>query len=146
MKTDDFEKRLQRQSPREIPGPWREEILSAANRAASSPHAPRPTPHGWLATLTQLLSAALRPRRAVWGGLAATWIVIAVMNFSARDHSQVSTAQLPLPSPDAMQAFREQKLYLLTELAGQTTPHETIRPQAVPIGPRSQRRDETFAV
>jgi hypothetical protein len=145
-KGDDFEQRLQGVPQSELPSTWREGILKAANQAASSPHAPRPTPHGWLASLILQLSALTRPHRAAWTGLAATWIVIAVMNFSARDHSQVSTAQHPLPSPDAMQAFREQKLYLLTELAGQTTPHETIRPQAVPVGPRSQRRDETFAV
>jgi hypothetical protein len=143
---DDFEKRLQRVPQNELPSTWRKEILTAANQAASVPHAPRPTPPGFLAILFRQLSALTHPRLAVWSGLAATWIVIAVMNFSARDNSQVSTAQHPLPSPDTMQALRQQKLYFLAELAGQPAPRETIRPKTVPVGPRSQRRDETFAV
>jgi hypothetical protein len=143
---DDFEKRLQRVPQNELPSTWREEILTAANQAASVPHAPRPTPSGFLAILFRQLSALTHPRLAVWSGLAATWIVIAVMNFSARDHSQISTAQHPLPSTDALQAFREQKLFLLTELASPTTPRETIRPKTVPVGPRSQRRGENYAV
>jgi hypothetical protein len=146
MKTDDFEQRLQRVPRSEIPSAWREEILTAARHATSSVHAPRPVSHGFLATLFGQLSALTRPRRAVWASLAATWIVIAVVNFSARDHSQVSTAQHPLPSPDALQALRQQKLYFLAELAGQSAPRETIRPKIVPVGPRSQRRDETISV
>jgi hypothetical protein len=145
MKTDDFEKRLQRIPRNEIPSTWREEILTAANQAASSSQSAHP-PHGFLATLIVQLSTLTRSHRAVWSGLAATWIVIAVMNFSARDHSQVSTAQHPLPSPDTMQALRQQKLYFLAELAGQPAPRETIRPKIVPVGPRSQRRDETISV
>jgi hypothetical protein len=145
-KGDDFEKRLQRVPQNELPSAWREGILTAASGAVTSARAPRLTPPGFLATLFGQLSALTHPRLAVWSGLAATWIVIAVMNFSARDHSQISTAQHPLPSPDALQAFREQKLFLLTELASPTTPRETIRPKTVPVGPRSQRRGENYAV
>ena len=40
MSTDDFEKRLERQPLRQIPGEWREEILSAARQASLAEHAP----------------------------------------------------------------------------------------------------------
>lgn len=144
-KGDEFEQRLQRVPQNKLPSAWRAEILTASNEAATSSPAPRPAPHGFLATLFGQLSALTRPRHAAWAGLAATWMVIAVMNFSARDHSQASTAQHPLPSADVMHALREQKLLFLAELAGQPAPHETIRPQFLPVGPRSQRRDEFFS-
>jgi hypothetical protein len=143
---DDFEQRLQRVPQSKLPSAWRKEILTAANQAASVCHAPRPTPHGFLASLIQSLATLARPQRLAWSSLAAIWMIITAMNLSSRDHSQVSTAQHPLPSPDTMQALRQQKLYFLAELAGQPAPRETIRPKTVPVGPRSQRRDETFAV
>jgi hypothetical protein len=144
--SDDFEQRLQRVPQSEPPSAWREVILTAASDAAPSAHAPRPTPHGFLASLIQSLTTLARPHRLAWSSLAAIWMIITAMNLSSRDHSQISTAQHPLPSPDALQALRQQKLYFLAELAGQPAPRETIRPKTVPVGPRSQRRDETFSV
>jgi hypothetical protein len=143
---DDFEQRLQRVPQYEPPSAWRGEILATAKKSAASVHAPRPTPHGFLASLIQSLTTLARPQRLAWGSLAAIWMIITAMNLSSRDHSQASTAQHPLPPADVMQALREQKLLFLAELAGQPAPRETIRPQPVPIGPRSQRRDETFSV
>jgi hypothetical protein len=144
--SDDFEQRLQRVPQNEPPSAWREGILVAAKKSAAPVHAPRSTPHGFLTSLIQSLTTLARPQRLAWSSLAAIWMIITAMNLSSRDHSQVSTAQHPLPSPDTMQALRQQKLYFLAELAGQPAPRETIRPKTVPVGPRSQRRDENYAV
>src|SRR5206468_11388760 len=82
MNTDDFEKRLQRQQPREIPPDWRTDILSAA-RGAARP-APRSTlhaPRSFLSTLNHHLSALLWPSPRAWAGLAAVWLGLLVVNF-----------------------------------------------------------------
>ena len=90
MNTDDFEKRLQRQPLRQMPGEWREEILSAARQASLPEHAPRTTHHvppspSLLSTLHHQLSTLLWPHPTAWAGLAAVWVVILGINLTTRD-------------------------------------------------------------
>lgn len=144
MKTDDFEKRLQRQSPREIPGAWREEILSAARRAEISGHLSPVTWPSFLSTLIQQLSAMSRPHRIAWASLASVWVIIMALNFSARDNSTVATRQIAPPSPEAIAAWRQQR----RELASLTEPNQSREieaPRPRLPQPRSNRRAETFA-
>lgn len=142
--TEQFERRLSRQPHREIPAAWREEILTAAKPTyRPSPITSHPT---WLSTLIHQLSTLLRPQRAAWCGLAAAWVVILALNFSVRDNSTSVQARNIKPlSPEAIVAWREQR----RELAGLTEtsqPREVEAPKNRPPQPRSNRRDETFAV
>lgn len=144
MKTDDFEERLQRQAPREIPASWREGILSAARNSTPSAHPPH---HRLLATVRHFLSPLRPTQRAAWGSLAAIWIVILVLNISAQDDSprSQSSRSAASVSPDTLEALKEQQL-LLAELVGRPEPSKVQhRKPAVP-GPRSQRREDSVNV
>ncbi len=144
MKTDDFEKRLQRQAPREISPAWREEILSAARQAETSRYPSPATYPSFLATLIQQLLTLSRPNRAAWAGLATVWVAILALNFSARDNSTVATRQVSPPSPEAIAAWRQQR----RELASLTEPNQSREieaPKPRLLQPRSNRRPETFA-
>jgi hypothetical protein len=138
MKTDDFEKRLQRQSPREIPSTWRKEILTAAQSE-------RPSWHSLFSAFIQQVSALSRAHRAAWAGLATLWVVIMVFNFSARDNSAMVAARPTAPpSPEAIAAGRQQR----RELASLTEPNQSREieaPKPRLPQPRSNRRAETFA-
>lgn len=142
MKTDDFEKRLRQLPMTEIPSVWREEILAAAQNASASRHAPRLTPQSFISTLLSQLSSVVRAQRFAWSGLAVLWIVIAAMNLTARDPQAFAVASSPLPTPETLLALRQQKLLLLAELNSQSIAPVADRPKVVPLGPRSQRREE----
>src|ERR1035438_2914387 len=94
MNPDDFEKRLERQPLRQMPGKWREEILAASRRASPAHHASRVTHHpppsrSLLSTLNHQLSTILWPHPTAWAGLAAVWLVILGVNLTTQDASTV---------------------------------------------------------
>jgi hypothetical protein len=141
----DFEKRLQRVAPRDVPPAWRKEILAAARAAEASPHASRITHHGFLSTLIAQLSTSLRPQRAAWAGLAAVWLVILAMNLSAPDRTATAALAQSRPSTETLQVLQQQK-QLLAELVERAAPPAADRHRIVPPGPRSQRPNEVTAV
>ena len=83
-----------------------------------------------------------RVPRFAWGGLAAAWLVIIALHFTARDSvSQPSDAFTESrPSAETLQAVREQKR-LLAELSGLAERPESETPRFIPR-PRSERRRE----
>lgn len=141
MKTDDFEKRLQRQPQREIPGAWREEVLAKAWESAGSAQTAH-TPHpGFFHFLQALFS---RPQRIGWAGLTAAWIVIVTLHLATGETSQtasITTSAAPT-TPETLQALKQQRL-LLAELVDRHDRHEADRLKAIAPGPRSQRREES---
>ena len=141
MKTDDFEKRSQRQAPRQIPAAWREEILTNAECAAASPHAPRTTHHGLRSFIYQL-STLLRPQRVAWCSIVAAWLLIFSLNHSIKSAPTLAAANQPRPSAEALQALKQQR-QLFAELSDKKVLSELERTKASPSGPRSQRREET---
>jgi hypothetical protein len=146
MNADDFEKRLERQPLRQIPGEWRAEILSAARQASLAPHATRNTQHAsWghsmLSTINSQLSTLLWPHPVAWAGLAAVWVVIAGMNLTTRDASQRLANQASPASPQVFMAFQEQER-LLTELIGPRETPVAERPKPARPQPRSERQRE----
>ena len=146
MNSDDFEKRLQNQPLRQIPGDWRHEILSAARQASPAERASRNTQHAppsrsLLSTFRHQLSALLWPRPVAWAGLAAVWLVILGINLTTRDASQVVARHAPPVSPQVFMAFQEQER-LLSELIGPRETPVAERPKPSPARPRSERRRE----
>ena len=157
MSTDDFEKRLERQPLRQIPGEWREEILSAARQASLAEHAPpvlrsstaeggRTTQHvsasrSLLSTIHHQLSTLLWPHPTAWAGLAAVWLVILGVNLTTREASTVVSKRAAPVSSQSFMAFQEQER-LLSELIGTSETPVAERTKASPPRPRSERRLE----
>jgi hypothetical protein len=148
MNMEDFEKRLQSQPVRQIPGEWREQILSAARQASPAHHASRITHHAppsrpLLSTIHHQLSALLWPHPTAWAGLAAVWLVILGINLTTQDASQVAAKHAAPVSPQLFMAFQEQGR-LLSELIGpgETPVAEPPKPRLP--RPRSEGRRELF--
>ena len=144
--TEPFERRLSRQPQREIPTAWREEILTTAQNAAASPHAPRTTHQEFgLSTLIHQLSTFLRPQRAAWAGLGAAWAIIIALHLATVESPKTTFTTAAPVTPETLQVLKQQRL-LYAELVGrpETQPKDRLK-ISVP-GPRSQRRDETATV
>jgi hypothetical protein len=130
---DDFEKKLQRQSFRPIPGDWRKDILRNARTNAP---AADPKPSGLLlrAGLT-VWRELLWPCRYAWSGLLAIWIALALFNTGS------GTSTRPLAghssAPVRAQFFEEQRR-VLAELTGPDRP-AMEPPVSLKPRPRSDR-------
>jgi hypothetical protein len=145
MKPDDFEQKLRRQSLKEIPAEWREEILAVmatdANRrqeisreftfAATSFRK-------LLSTLNAQLSTLLWPHPKAWAGLAAIWILILAVDFSMRDQSPVLAEKSTPPSPEVMVELQQQQR-MLAELIGLRDTSDADRSKPLVPQPRSER-------
>ena len=101
---DQFEQRLQRQSLRQIPAAWREEILSATSQAQSAGRSP--SGYSFLSVLHQRLSSLLWPHPVAWGGLAAVWVLIVALNFSSRDQAPTIADKTSPTSPEMIAELR----------------------------------------
>ena len=88
----------------------------------------------------------LRVPRFAWIGLAAAWLVIIALQFSARDSTSIPSAAFTQRQPptETLQAVREQKR-LLAELTGLIEKPEGEAPRFVPR-PRTERRRELVMV
>lgn len=141
----DFEKRLQRQPLRQIPGEWRADILDAARAAVASPHGSRITDRGFLSTISHQLSTLLWPHPKAWAGLAAAWLVIVAMNLYSSDPTTRTAKTEVAPSPELMLALREQR----RELAKLIEPAATLdaeKPKSFLPSPRSEQRAGVLCV
>ncbi|NOS72589.1 MAG: hypothetical protein HOP33_22045 [Verrucomicrobia bacterium] len=145
MKTDDFENRLQRQSPRQIPSAWRNNILSDAQSASQTPPTAVPTAPSRNGIVIILWRELVWPCRRTWAGLAATWLVLTVFNFMHADHTEVVARNTPPPSPEVLMVLKQQYL-LLAELTERNQLRAADRPKTVPPRPRSQRQWEMWTV
>jgi hypothetical protein len=144
MNVDDFEQRVKQQPLRQLPGEWRQEILSAARQASLPHHASRITHHvpaspSLLSTIHHQLSALLWPHPIAWAGLAAAWVVILGVNLMTRDASTAVARHASPVSPQVFMAFQEQER-LLSELLGPRETPVAEQPKPDPAQPRSERR------
>jgi len=137
MNPDEFEKRLQRQPLRQIPGEWRQEILKGAT---SIRHSSPVTRHSFLTTLNHQLSTIFWPNPKAWAGLAAVWVVIFALHFGARDSAPI-LATVSSPS-ETVAALKDQQK-ILAELIGTAEPRELEKPRRLPAQPHSERRTLT---
>lgn len=136
---DPFEQRLSGQPMREIPGPWRAEILAAAQAAAAPRHTTRnPQPVSWWREL-------FWPHPAAWAALAGAWLVMLGGRIVLREEAPVQFARQAAPSRQLRELLREQG-QLLAELVGprEAPPVDRLR-LSVPR-PHGARREETVNV
>ena len=139
----EFEQRLRRQPMKKAPGDLRAEILSAARQAEPVRHslaAPRRNGGGWLSILNHQLSSLLWPHPRAWAGLAAVWLFIFLLNFSASEKApQLSEKSTP-PSPETIAELKQQQK-MLAELIGAAELQVADRQRFLLPRPRSERRE-----
>jgi hypothetical protein len=140
MKPDKFEQRLQRQTLRQVPAGWREEILSSASDAQAAAHASHSPHRKFLPSIHQRLSALLWPHPKAWAGLAAIWIFILMLNVSMREKAPVVAEKISPPSPEMIVALRKQQK-LFAEWMGASDAPEADRPKVFLPHPRSGRAE-----
>jgi hypothetical protein len=144
MKPDNFEQKLQRQPLRPVPAEWREEILREGRRAAVPEIRDADTASlpkwSWLSTINHQLSTLLWPHSKAWAGLAAIWIVILAVDFSARDKSPAVAEKSAPPSPEVLVELRQQQR-MLAELIGSRDEPDADRSKSFVPQPRSERAE-----
>jgi hypothetical protein len=138
--TEQFERRLSRQSLQQIPGEWRAKIVAAACDAQAS-RSPKPVAHrSLLSTIRHQLSSLLWPHPKAWAGLATVWVFILAVNFSTRDKTPVIAEKAVPPSPEVTAELRQQKL-LFAELIGPAETQVADRQKYFLPRPRSERAE-----
>jgi hypothetical protein len=138
--TEQFERRLSRQSLQQIPGEWRAKIMAAARDAQVSRYS-KPVAHrSLLSTIRHQLSSLLWPHPRAWAGLATVWVLISAVNFSLRDKTPVVAEKAMPPSPEVVAELRQQKL-LFAELIGPAETQVADRQKRFLPRPRSERAE-----
>ena len=88
--------------------------------------------------LNAQLSTVLWPHPKAWAGLAAVWILILAVEFSARDKSPAVAEKSAPPSPEAVVELRQQQR-MLAELIGPHDMSDADRSKSFAPQPRSER-------
>jgi hypothetical protein len=121
----DFEKRLQDQPMRAIPRHWRAEILRAATRKEQ----PR---------MVERFSSWLWPHPRAWAGLAAAWIVIFFLHFTAPENPPLARNSSPITFQSL--ALMEQETLAIARSLDPNDPGEPPAVTPAPPMPRSEKR------
>ncbi len=135
--TKHFEQRLSHQPLRKIPSDWRNEILATALATPVTSPILATTRRSIFSIFNHQLSAFFWPHPKAWAGLAAIWIFIFTVNFSARDTSPKLAIKVLPPTPEVLVELKQQQR-LFAELMGN---HETVdadRPRIFSPKPRSE--------
>lgn len=142
MNFDDFEQRLRAQPLRAVPSEWRTEILDAAgpDSAASAARPPRQTsPVG----VRQFLRAWLWPSPAAWAGVAASWVLVFLLNSAASAGRNSDDARLASLSLSQFAAEWRQRQALTSELLEVPTANDFAVPSRPTVAPRRNSPDST---
>jgi hypothetical protein len=75
------------------------------------------------------------PSRRLWAGLAATWLLLLLVNFSLRDRSNAATKPAP---PEMTMTLRDQQIFLNELFADRSLPMDVERPRIYSPKPRTQ--------
>ena len=139
MQGDDFEERLRRQPLRQLPGEWRNDILSAANAAVGRGHARQAvSAPASIPTLKAHLVGLLWPSPIAWAGLVAIWLLLITVNHNAKDTSKTMASAGQEAASGMIMAWKEQQR-LLTELIQPAKTAGIQPPKQSPPSPRSER-------
>jgi hypothetical protein len=84
------------------------------------------------------------PSRRIWAGLAATWLLLALVNLSTTSRSTAPMAAIT-PTPEMILTYRQQEK-LLAELIGQNGPIMAEPRRKFLPAPRSEIRFELVTV
>ena len=114
-----------------------------SQRVAEGSFSLRPSAFLCVSALTRLRAGWQRSRWA-WAGLAAVWVAILALNFSAREPDAPLVAGQDVPSPSEMRLALKQKQLLMAELAVTSEPAPATKPKPAPPSPRSERRNEAL--
>jgi hypothetical protein len=101
---------------------------------------------GWsrlLLAFGQQLQCGWRGTARAWAGLAVIWVVILVLNFSAREPEPNAIATQGAPSLAEMRHAWKQKEQLMAELGVLPEPAPADKPKTARPNPRSERHNET---
>lgn len=77
------------------------------------------------------------PSRRIWTGLAAVWLLLAIINISQRD-SLSSVTGKPVHSPAVMMSWQDQQRLMNELIADRVTSPEADRPRNVTPRPRTE--------
>jgi hypothetical protein len=148
---ESFEQRLKRQPLRPLPAEWRKEILAAADEARPVHSAVAVSRYSTLSELRRRFVSVLWPHPIAWGGLAAVWILIFVVNISIQDKPAAMAEKVSPPSPEVIGVSpQQQRLYAQLmgfQLTGAGDSSDPDRQKSVAPKPRSERIDfETKAI
>jgi len=141
MNPDDFEKQLERQTLRQPPAAWREEILATARANIRPPAAANNISllTGWRALLARFPVA--------WGAVAAIWLMILGVNSWLAGPSVTSTsggfAATPGNSPTVWSLQRTEMSLLADHLNVAPEPPQR-RQERAPLPRSDRRREESF--
>jgi hypothetical protein len=128
---DDFEKRLRQQSLRQMPGEWREDILTAARNSTPDLRTHSEEQAGWSWLLARFPVA--------WGALAMLWAALIAVNLILSGPANRATTQPAFAGrmdPLAVLNLQQAELSLLSGKSGD----ETEPPPVSPLRPRSERQ------
>jgi hypothetical protein len=121
----DFEKRLQEQPMREIPGHWRARLVAAA-----------PVPPAWWRQW-------LWPCPQAWAGLAAAWVLILLFHVATPDNPRLARSSSPMTFQSL--AMMQRQTLAMEQLLG---PLDSGDPPAAPPAepkPRSEKPRKQLA-
>lgn len=134
---NEFERKLQQQPMRRIPPQWRSDILRAAH--ADIPSEPRREAQPWFEELRQWFW----PCPQAWAGLAALWVLSAVLQLSTPARPVLRADQPPSNPPSDAGAFAESRKMLAQFLESPAPATPAVERPKLPVpGPRSERRHE----
>ena len=120
----EFEQQLQRQPMRELPRQWRSQILGAASRNGHS-------------TLVDRLSTWLWPHPRAWAGLAAAWVLIFLLHFTAPDEPRLARNSSPMTFQTL--AKMQKQTLMMAQLLGSLDSGDQPAAAIAPHKPRSER-------
>ena len=93
--------------------------------------------------LFKLWLELILPAKRIWTGLAAVWVAILVLNFSASDDSSPQLAsKSAAPDRQTIAELKEQKLLMAQLLGLNDASADADKPKSIAPRPRSEKRFE----